>query len=219
MSTTPRRGIRRADTSTSVRVRGALKSSLRALASRRGRAVLALGLACSVGAVGTMAAWTDAAPVTGVTIKSGTMNLQVSKTAGGTFVESISDYTALSATGMFPGNSTAGLISVKNAGSGAITYTLTGAAADQGTPAGLGAQLTAKVTTATAVTGSGLSSTCGGTTLSQGPVNGSLLPAARPLAVNAVETLCIQITLNDAAPASLQNATSNLSFTFTGSTA
>lgn len=185
--------------------------------SGRVRAALSLGIVLALGVSGTFAYWTDEVTISGTTLTSGTLDLQVnSSNAPAT--------TTLGMTGMVPGSSSAEVLTVKNNGNVPLKYTLTGGltgthATDYGTASAL--ELTIRV--GGTVTGSGLSTTCTGGSTTYGPtalsatVSTSLIVTPRgPLAATITEALCFQIKLVDAAPTGLQGKTATATFTATG---
>lgn len=186
--------------------------------SGRTRAVLALGAVLGLGVVGTAASWTDAVQVTGTTFTSGTIDLQVNEanaTASST----------LSMANMVPGATSAEVFRVKNAGSTALTYTISG---------GLGGADGAAFASASALrlsiyrsgtrAGTGNAATCTGGTaiatdvaLTANPATSIVGTAQGPLAVGAaVVPLCFQVTFADTAPTTLQGRTATATFTVTG---
>ena len=183
--------------------------------SVRARAALGLGAVLLIGVNGTYALWSDTVPVTGVTISSGTLDLKVNT------LDSLPAYTDLNLGGMVPGNTVAGILTVRNAGTVPLTYYAT-AAATNADGKGLGAALVVKVTADSAVTGTAAARTCAGAALAQTGTAfaGNLVGAPatqRALAVGVSETLCVQATLPSTAASSLQGATTNVSLTFTAS--
>ena len=189
----------------------------RLLTSARTRAALSLGVVLAVGVTGTFAYWTDSVTVGGTTFTSGTIDLKI-KDSGGTFQDAVSGYTSLTLTTMVPGNTTAGLVVIKNSGTVPMKYTAL-TAASNGDSKGLRGALTVKVTGDTSVTGTSPAAACAGAALpnTTSTLNTGLLTTGRLLAAGASETLCVQVTL----PAGvtdplLQNATTNVDFTFTG---
>lgn len=183
--------------------------------SVRARAALGLGAVLLVGVHGTYALWSDEVPVSGATISSGVLDLKVNT------LDSVTTYTDLSLSGMVPGNTVAGVLTVRNAGTIPLTYHAT-AAASNADGKGLGAALVVKVTGDPAVTGTAPGRTCAGTALAQTGTTfaGNLVGAPatpRSLVVGASETLCVQATLPSTAASSLQGATTNVSLTFTAS--
>ena len=131
---------------------------LRHLRSTRVRAALALGAVLAAGVSGTYALWTDTVPVSGVTISSGVLDLKVNT------LDAVPAYTDLNLTGMVPGNTVAGILTVRNAGTIPLTYYAT-AAATNADGKGLGAALVVKVTADSAVTGTAPARTCAGAAL------------------------------------------------------
>jgi predicted ribosomally synthesized peptide with SipW-like signal peptide len=188
------------------------------LDSRALRALLSLGMVVGLGATGTYAYWTDTATVSGTAISAGTIDLKVNKGVGGD-QDNISDYTTMNISTMVPGNSTAGTITVKNNGTAPLNYYVNASGTNTDTK-GLAAALTIKVTGDAATGGSGSAKTCPGAALSTATGFGAdmLGSAAVPrlLAAGASETLCIQATLPTNASTTLQGATTNVTFTFNG---
>ncbi|HUS22983.1 MAG TPA: TasA family protein [Aeromicrobium sp.] len=174
------------------------------------RIILSLGLACGLGSVGTFAYWTDQVPVTGVTFSSGSIDLRVNNQ------DSVSGYTTLNLTAMVPGNSSAGVLTIRNQGLSPLKYVATSSATNADGK-NLRGGLTVKVTGDSAVSGSGASSTCSGSALSgtTSALNGDLITTGRLLQPSTSETLCVQVSLPTNAASALQGATSDISFTFT----
>lgn len=175
------------------------------------RAALALGAVCCLGVAGTFAYWTDSVPVSGTTITTGTLDLKVNGS------DSLPSYTGLSITDMVPGNSTAAVFTVRNAGTVALTYYATSTASTN-----LGSSLVVKVTGAASTGGSGNAKTCSGSTLpNSGSSFGSSLVGTksdpRSLSAGSSETVCVQATLPATAPSSLQGLTSNVTVAFEAS--
>ena len=88
----------------------------RALGSTRLRALLALGMILGVGGVSTLASWTSAATATSGNIQTGTIDLKINSVE--TFTLS-----ALSMTGMRPGDSNAAVIQIQNYTGGNLPLT------------------------------------------------------------------------------------------------
>ncbi len=184
------------------------------LSSNAARSLLSLGMVVGLGATGTYAYWTDTVSVTGTTISTGTIDLKVNN------ADSVSDFTTMNVTTMVPGDSTAGVVTVKNSGTAPLKYYVD-AAPSNADGKGLGAALTVKVTGDAATGGSGRAVTCPGTALSPSGTTfaASMLGSAgtpRLLAPGASESVCIQATLPTTAPGTLQAATTNITFTFNG---
>lgn len=171
------------------------------------RAVIALGAVLCIGVGGTYAFWSDSVPVDGVTVTSGTLDLQVNGQ------DAIPDYTGLNLTDMVPGDSTAAVLTVTNNGNVPFTYF-----ADSTASGDLGNALVVKVTGDSSVTGTGHAETCAGAALANtgtsfGP---NLIDSAdpRPLDPGQSETICIQATLPTNAPSSLQGDSTDITLTF-----
>lgn len=167
--------------------------------------MLSFGIVLVVTVPGTQAAWVD--PVTGTaTIGSGTVDLKVQNG------DAVTTFTSMNISSMEPGDSTAGVLTVNNAGTAPLNYYVD-ASTTNADGKGLGASLTAKVTADASVSGG----TCAGSALSgTGTSFGSNLVGSsaspRTLAGGATETLCIQARLPDGGSA--LSAGTNISFTF-----
>ncbi|MBA2551586.1 MAG: hypothetical protein H0V13_11145 [Nocardioidaceae bacterium] len=185
--------------------------------SPRVRAVLGLGVVLLVGATGTFAFWTDDVVISGTSFTAGTLDLQVNNSDA-------PSTTTLAMSAMVPGNTSAEVLTIKNNGTAALKYTLTGGLT--GTEAAAyntAAALKLTVVAAGTRSGTGKSSTCTGGTTIFGPtaltnVTSTAIIGTRrgPLAAAGTEALCFQITFDSAAPSSLQGKTANATFTATG---
>lgn len=182
--------------------------------SRTVRLLLSLGMVVGLGASGTYAYWTDTVTVTGTTITAGTIDLKVNDS------DTVTTFTTMNVSTMVPGDSTAGVVTVKNAGTAPLKYYVD-ASPSNADNKGLGAALVVKVTGDSATSGSGKAVTCAGLALSgsgTGFTTSMLGSAASPrlLAAGATESICIQATLPTTAASTLQGATTNVTFTFNG---
>ena len=188
-----------------------LARARRACASARVRAALGLGVVLSVGATGTFAYWTDAATVSGTTFTGGTIDLKVNGN------DDVTGYTSLNISTMVPGNSTAAVLTIANAGTAPLKYTAASTATNADGK-GLAAALTVKVTGDTTTSGSSPAVTCAGTALAGAgtTLGGSLLSTGRLLAAGTNEKVCVQVSMPADANTSLQGATTNVVLTFTG---
>lgn len=184
----------------------------------RVRALLSLGLVLGLGAVGTLAAWTDNATAT-ATFTAGSMDLKLRQVSpSGTAADSVA-LTSLGMTTMYPGVSKAALIEVANSGTIPLGYSIAGSA----TPAtGLGAALTVSTYAGGTATNSSTGTptgTCSGTLIGTAnlPLVGTLLAApGRTLAAGATEQLCVRISLPTTADTAAQGTSTNAVLTFTG---
>lgn len=190
--------------------------------SRAVRALLSLGMVVGLGATGTYAYWTDQVQVSGTTITTGTIDLKASTNGGTTYADNPSDFTSMNVSTMVPGNSTAAVLTIKNSGTAPLNYTATAVGSNADNKS-LATNLTVKVTLDGATGGSGKNITCPGTAIANSGTSIGLtdtnLISANPvqtLASGQTQTVCIQVGLPSAAPSSLQGATTNLVFTFTG---
>ncbi len=192
-----------------------MTSRLKRLKSTRTRAFLSLGVVVALGASGTFALWNDSVAVTGATFSSGSIDLLVNGDADDAVA-----FTAMNVSALLPGQTTAAVITVNNAGLSPLTYYATESITGTTFPAGV---LVVKITGAATTTGGpGLGGTCGGAAVggtATGFVPGDFigsLASQRPLAVSATETFCVQATLDSAADqASYSNKTTNVALTFT----
>jgi predicted ribosomally synthesized peptide with SipW-like signal peptide len=188
------------------------------------RALLSLGVALGIGAVGTFAFWTDDVAITGSTFTAGTLDLQVNNS-------DTPSTTTLGMTGMVPGVSTAEVLTVKNNNTAPLKYTMTGGltgtnASDYNTAASNGLLLTISVG-GSRVAGTGINFVCSGGTVIVNAVpltsttTTAIITPRRPAAAmvqNATDVLCFQVKLADTAPSSLQGKTATALFTATGTT-
>ncbi len=181
------------------------------LASARVRAALSLGVVLSVGATGTFAYWTDDVTIAGTTFTAGSIDLRVNNS------DTVTGYTTLNLSTMVPGNSVAGTLVIRNNGTAPLKYTAATTASNADTK-NLRGSLVAKVTGDASTTGASPSVTCAGAALggTTTTLNSTLISTGRLLAAGASETICVQVTLDAAAAPALQGATTDVVFTFTG---
>ncbi|WP_420880419.1 TasA family protein [Rhodococcus sp. (in: high G+C Gram-positive bacteria)] len=184
----------------------------------RVRALLCLGGLHGIGAVGTLAAWSDKATATSGTFATGTITLQLDNTK--TLAMS-----TLAALNLLPGESVAAVVTVQNKGTLPLTYTMAAT-----TPAG-SPEVTAHLVVAAysggaasnAATNGLRAGSCSGTKIAEAALTaGGSAPVAttpRPLAARTgTETLCVTVRLLPSAPVSVQNqllGTARLVFTAT----
>ena len=177
------------------------------------RALLSLGMVAGLGAVGTLAAWTDDAKAT-ATFSAGKLDLVLNGD-----VDDAVDLTSLTMTNMHPGTSKDAALTVANAGTLPFTYNLKATAADNaGNTSSLSAALTVAVYPG-GLAADGL--TCAGSTpLATFAFNGAdVLNPARQLAPAGTESLCVRVSLPTSAANSLQGTGTTATFTFTASQA
>jgi predicted ribosomally synthesized peptide with SipW-like signal peptide len=181
------------------------------------RALLCLGIALGLGAVGTFAFWTDDVVISATTFTAGTLDLQVNN------ADSYAT-TTLGMAAMVPGNTSAQILTIKNNGTAPLKYTLVGGltGTDAAAYHAAGA-LKLTITTGTVV-GTGNSATCTAgtsvypeTALTNVTTTAIIGTRRGPLAAAGTEALCFQIRFDPAAPSSLQGKTATATFTATGS--
>lgn len=179
----------------------------------RTRALLALGLVAALGATRTAAYWSDSRTVPDQSLTLGHLDLVVDGDDPDTA------FTQLTTPSLQPGGSTAGVMTVKNAGTLPLSYWAEWQASD---PGGMRGSLTAKVTGASSTGGSGTALTCPGSALANSATSISTSATAflgtnaarRTLAAGASETVCVQVSMSSTAPGTLQGATAPVTITF-----
>jgi predicted ribosomally synthesized peptide with SipW-like signal peptide len=177
------------------------------------RAIASLGIVLGLGAIGTLAAWSDSATATSGVFSTGSVDLRLNGDQGNPNAYAFANLTK---TGMMPGTSVAATLPVQNTGTVPFNYTMVA----NSTSSVLAPQLKVLVSTGT----SNGTACSGGTVIannvpltSGGAAN--LIPTARTLTNGASETLCFQVTLDANAPVAVQNQTVNTSFNFNATTA
>ncbi len=183
--------------------------------SRQIRLLLSLGVVLGLGVTGTYAAWTNSAAVSGTAIQTTSVDLKVQDQ------DTVTGYTALSAAALEPGNSTAGVLTVKNSGVIPLVYYADASATTTSGP-GLAGDLVTRVTNG-APTGSPPAVTCTGTVVpntasSIGPSFVGSASARRTLASGGTESFCVELAWPGSASAELQGGGSTIGFTFRAST-
>jgi len=134
----------------------------------------------------------------------------------------VTGFTALDTGAIMPGQSVAGVLTVKNSGSIALSYYAQAQASSA-----LGAALVVKVSGDGSTSGSYPSATCPGPALTNTATSFQTTAAQflgtnaarRTLAPGASESICVQATLSTSAsvaPSSLQGTSATVSFTFYG---
>ena len=168
--------------------RAVLRRTGSALISARARAIMSIGIVLGLGAVGTLAAWSDTATATSGVFTTGRLDIKVGDPA---IDNNPSEFTTtLANPAIFPGDTVAAGLLVSNAtGSVANTYTVSVVASN----AALGNRLNSSVHT-----GLPSGSACSGAAISTvtGLETSKPFPALnRPLAVNGSDQLCISVTM------------------------
>lgn len=183
--------------------------------SIRVRALLSAGMVLGLGAVGTLAAWTDESTAT-ATFSAGTLDLKLRELPGGTLADSMS--TSLTMTAMYPGVSKAAMVQVSNSGSVPLAYTLAGsyAAGLLGQGGNLGAALRVGVYSGGTANNTGMTGSCTGERIGTADValTTPLIPTARALAPAGTQDLCLLVSLPSDAATNLQGTSTTATFTF-----
>lgn len=176
------------------------------------RALLALGGVLGLGAVSTLASWTDDATAT-AQFTSGTIDLALDGAQGNPDPYKL---TSLTVDDFKPGDSRAATLPVQNAGTLPFTYRMTVSAATANT---LSKSLTVTVTTGS-VSGSGNHSSCNGETiLETAKVSGSpVLERSTSIPPSQDETLCLEIGLAATTPNDAQGQSTSVDFAFRATT-
>lgn len=184
-----------------------MASGLKRIKSTRVRALLSLGMVFGLGAVGTLAYWTDSAALAGGTFTAGDLDIKLGSpgvdNSPGQFT------TDFAMTNMQPGDSKAAIVTVRNSGSIGFTYTATGVTSG----GALASLLSFKV-----VPGGALSGTtdCTGAPSFTGTMASTqnVITANRPLAGNGGnESFCVVATLPNGTTTG-QNSSASATFTF-----
>jgi predicted ribosomally synthesized peptide with SipW-like signal peptide len=172
-----------------------------ALISARARAIMSIGIVLGLGAVGTLAAWSDTATATSGVFTTGRIDIKVGNPAVDNNPAPFS--TALTNTAIIPGNVVSAPLLVSNSGTVPFNYTLSVLASNTG----IGALLNSSVFAAV---------TCGGTALST--VTGldtskSFTSFPRSIAVGATDQLCISVTMPSGTAVPALGATGTVIYT------
>ncbi|AOW92869.1 hypothetical protein BFN03_09760 [Rhodococcus sp. WMMA185] len=176
------------------------------------RAVASLGIVFGLGAIGTLAAWSDTATATSGVFSTGSIDLQLDGEQGNPDAYA---FATLTKENMSPGERVAAELPVENTGTTPFNYTMLAAASSSD----LAPHMVFKVTNGTSD-----GELCSGDRL--GPdtwlVEGDSVDpfdGPRTLAPGQSENLCIQMRLHPDAPNSAQNKSVQVSFNFNATTA
>ena len=184
--------------------------------SVRLRALLSAGMVLGLGAVGTLAAWTDESTAT-ATFSAGTLDLKLRTLPDGTLADSVA-VTSLDMTAMYPGVSKAAMVQASNSGSLPLTYTLTGSAVAGagGLGGNLGTSLLVGVYSGGSANNTATTGSCTGPRIGTADVTlvGSLISVPRALAPAGTENLCLVVSLPASAANNLQGTGTTATFTF-----
>lgn len=184
---------------------------------RRGRvrAVLSLGAVLGLGAVGTLAAWSDSATATTGSFSTGSGSVIKMELNGNSGAAEFNDFNV---SDLMPGEGKAALLVVKNSGAAADgdgTFDYTSEVVTTG-PTVLADALTLRVVRGGTVSGT----TCaGGTELESFKLNPTnpqdTTGAAKTLAPQETDTLCVQVTLANPVTKAASNMFVSTKFHFT----
>lgn len=159
-----------------------------ALISARARAIMSIGIVLGLGAVGTLAAWSDTATATSGVFTTGRIDIQLN---GSNAQATMSTLNKLN---LVPGDTLAADIIVNNAGTVPFNYKITAAASG----ASIGAVLSTSFYTGTAAgnecTGS-LVGTLAPMTLTAQPLKLSGTDANVPLGAGVNAPMCMSVTM------------------------
>ncbi|MFX1784944.1 CalY family protein [Prescottella equi] len=170
----------------------------------RTRAVLSLGMVFGLGAVGTLAAWSDSATATTGVFSTSSIQMKVDgQRPTATFAK-------LKKNSMIPGNSVAGDIRVQNTGT--VDYKWAVSASGTGSAALLG-----KLAVSLHQTAANDGSTCSGPMIGsvQTVSTNPMLVSGRALAAGAEDIVCIKVTVDSSAGVNERFKIADLGFSFT----
>ncbi|WP_024794578.1 SipW-dependent-type signal peptide-containing protein [Tomitella biformata] len=187
-----------------ARVGAGMRGRLGETGWTRTRAVLSLGMVLGLGAVGTMAAWSDTATATTGMFSTASIQMKVDGQ------RPTATFTNLNQTSMQPGQSTAGEITVENTGT--IDYKWAVSASGSGS-----SELLGKLTVSVHEAGVKNGSECSGDRIGDEGIVGSnpTLVSERTLVSGATDTVCIQVAVAPGAGQAEQFKIADLGFDFT----
>lgn len=183
----------------------------------RARAIASLGMVCGLGAVGTMAAWSDTATASTGMFQVSSVNVQLRlNSQHPTYA-----FNSLNKTNMARGASTASMLPVNNTGDTDFKYTLTVASKNSGTASYGNASaesFASNLTVEVFAGGTSDGTTCtGGTSIASknlevGSVD--LISTARQLNQSNTENLCFRLTVSPNAPVAARMSALSVDFQF-----
>ena len=176
----------------------------------RWRLVLSFGIVLGLGSVNTLAAWTDDARLAG-TSAAGSIDLLINSQLQGQ--DGTVTSTGVSAPSMLPGSVAAEVVTVRNGGTAALTFSATAIATGSLAP-----DLTWVIRQGGALSGS----TCaGGTVLLNGAIGATqtAIGTATTLAAGTQQSYCVQVTLNPQLSVVARGRTAATTFTFSAAQA
>ncbi|HWI44215.1 MAG TPA: hypothetical protein VNS81_11405 [Nocardioides sp.] len=188
------------------------------LKSVRVRLLLSLGLVLTPAVMGTYASWSDSGTISGMEIRTGTLDLALGASAGDQLVGlgGTWSHTSLSLSAMLPGESVAQPITFRNAGTTPLTLTSTASASSNALNPSLRLTIVAGATVGNTGSESGgnRAGTCTGgsaTWLSSVSVSTTSTAAfpTTPVSLQPGDTVttCARLALDSTAANALQNQT------------
>ncbi len=193
-----------------------LRGFARALVSARARAIMSIGIVLGLGAVGTLAAWSDTSTATSGAFTTGRLDIKVGP-APGVDNNPVSFSTALADAELFPGETAASGLLVTNApGSVANTYTISVVASNATLGNLLNSSVHSGAPVSGACTGPLVSTVTGlGTSKAFQQTTPTVGPVRRSLVVGGTDQLCISITMPSTATSPATAATGTVNYTLT----
>ncbi|MCZ4080475.1 TasA family protein [Rhodococcus sp. H36-A4] len=193
----------------------ALRRIGRALIGARGRAIMSIGIVLGLGAVGTLAAWSDTSVATSGEFKTGKIDIMLD----GVDNNPTSISTGLTKAAMVPGDTVSASFVVQNQGSVVFTYTIGASMTD----APFGQLLKLEAYAGASCSGTALGTRAGLTTSAQPFIVSGTTPLTRPNvaakvgATPGADPLCISVTMpsNATLPGTARTGTISLTFTAT----
>ncbi|OZC52117.1 hypothetical protein CH289_13115 [Rhodococcus sp. RS1C4] len=179
---------------------GVLRRIISALISARARAIMSIGIVLGLGAVGTLAAWSDTSTATSGTFTTGTIDIKIGNPAVDNNPPAFA--TALTNTAIAPGNTVTAPLLVRNSGTVPFNYTLSVAA----TNTGLGGLLESFVYGNSDCSGPAVSTVSG--LFPSKPFPG----VNRPIPAGGTDQLCIRVTMPSTATAPATPATGTITY-------
>lgn len=179
----------------------------RGVTSGRARAIMSVGIVLGLGAVGTLAAWTDDATATSGMFTTGTIKMKLSDS------EATADapyaITALTKTGMMPGQAVTGPIKVQNAGETQFNYTMEATAVGEAALAPFMYVSVFKADCATSIAPRVALSTTAAK---------PIITTGRAVTVAGSEDLCLKVDLDPSVTTAMQTKSLSVSFRFAATT-
>lgn len=168
------------------------------LASTKIRALLSLGMVLGLGAVGTLAAWSQTATATSGTFTTGLFNVKLNGDEANPTPLSL-----ISGSNIYPGDSVSAIVNVQNAGNLPLYYTMFAKG---------GGTFTTGLTMSVYTGGTSNGTSCAGGTLVSTSVSLTATDAAvgtrtGPIAASGTNPLCVVVTLAYTAPNTIQGQT------------